>query len=963
MRPRNEELHQFAFVPAIKSCLVVTLLVAVICAFPQMARGIQPQTVTTLSVSPGTVNAKTAATLTAIVMRGSDPVTRGLVVFCDANAAQCEGSAMFGAAQLTSSGTATIELILGVGTYSVNAVFLGTVGNPTSTSLAQTLIVNGNASYVTATTIATGGSAGNYTLSGTVAAFGRPAPVGPVSFLDNSNQNVVVGTAVLEPSTLGFNLVPAAVQSSAGAFPYFATAGDFNNDGKMDLAVANGDGTVSVLLGNGDGTFQPQVIYNTDPNGTPYAIAVGDFNGDGNTDLVVTNCVTGVVDSGEGSSDTVSILLGNGNGTFQAQQTYSVGSGVQGVAVGDFNNDGSADVAVTNNRDNTVSVLFGNGDGTLQAQVTYAVGNEPSSISTADFNGDGHADLVVSNSGDNTVSVLLGNGDGTFRQQVTYAVGNYPVGIAVEDFNGDGNADIAIANSNDGTVSVLVGNGDGTFQPQATYSAGTYPIGVAVGNFNGDGKADLAITNFADSTVSVLLGNGDGTFQRQIAWAAGNYPWGIAVGDYNGDGLADLAAADHTGASTVSVLLSEQTETATATGVAVYGLGAHNVLASYPGDTSHAASQSTTVPLTGVAQLTTTRLTASPNPGIAAQPVAFTATVSPTPTGTPTGTVSFYNGTVLLGTATVNSSGVATYITSGFVSGSYSITAAYSGNAGFASSISSSWVESITKLIMTATTTTLTAFLNPAVVGQSVTFTATVTPIPTGQPAGTGSFYAGTILLGTGKVNNAGIATIATSSLAAGSYGITAEYSGNPTFATSTSTALSLNVRTAPTYTVTASQTTVTVTRRGSVNLNIILLPVGGAYNSLVTLSASGLPIGTTATFNPPTVTPEGVGASSVMTIRNSAQTASIPRKSNQQNPLAPVSLAAGICAFARKRKQLAKSLAILLAFATLAGGMLILTGCSGLADKAPQPESHVVAIVGTSGSLHASTTVTLVVQ
>ena len=963
MRPRNEELRQFVFVPAIKSCFVVTLLVAGICAFSQTARGIEPQTVTTLSVSPGTVNAKTAATLTAIVVRGTDPVTRGLVVFCDANAAHCEDSAMFGAAQLTNSGIATIKLILGVGTYSVDAVFLGTVGNPTSTSPAQTLIVNGNASYVTATAIAAGGSAGNYTLSGTVAAFGRPAPVGSVSFLDNSNQNVVVGTAVLDPTTLGFNLVPAAVQSSAGALPYFAAAGDFNNDGKMDLAVANGDGTVSVLLGNGDGTFQPQVIYNTNPNGTPYAIAVGDFNGDGNTDLAVTNCVTGVVDSGEGSSDTVSIFLGNGNGTFQPQQTYSVGSGAQGVAVGDFNNDGNADVAVTNNRDDTVSVLLGNGDGTLQAQVTYVVGNEPSYISTADFNGDGQTDLVVSNSGDNTLSVLLGNGDGTFPPQVTYAVGNYPVGIAVGDFNGDGNADIATANSNDGTVSVLVGNGNGTFQPQATYAVGTYPIGVGVGDFDGDGKADLAITNFVDNTVSVLLGNGDGTFQRQIAWAAGNYPWGIAVGDYNGDGLADLAAADHTGASTVSVLLSEHTETATATGVAVYGLGAHNVLASYPGDASLAASQSTTLPLMGVAQPTATRLTASPNPGIAAQPVTFAATITPTPSGTPSGMVSFYNGAALLGTATVNSSGVATYMTGGFVSGSYSITAAYSGNAAFASSISSPWVESITKLIMTATRTTLTASLNPAVVGQSVTFTATVTPPPIGEPAGTGSFYADTILLGTGEVNNAGVVTIATSSLAAGSHSITVEYSGNATFAASTSAVLSLKVRTAPTYTVTASQTTVTVTRGGSIGLNIILLPVGGAYNSPVTMSASGLPTGTTATFNPPTVTPEGVGASTVMTIRNSAQTASIPRKSNHQNPLAPVSLAAGICAFARKRKQLAKSLPILLAFATLAGGVLILTGCSGLAGKAPQPESHVVTIVGTSGSLHASTTVTLVVQ
>jgi hypothetical protein len=963
MRPSNEELRQFAFIPAIKCCFAAILLAAGMCAFPQMACGIEVQTKTTLTVSPTSVNAGTAAALTATVMQGTDYITRGLVVFCDANSARCEGSARFGTAQLNSSGTATLKLILGVGDYSIDAVFLGTAGNPTSSSAAQALTVNGNASYVTATTIAAGGSAGNYALSGTVAALGRPVPIGSVSFLDSSNQNSVVGTAVLDPTTLGFNLNTLTVASSAGASRYFAVAGDFNNDGKIDLAVSNGDSTVSVLLGNGDGTFQPQMIYNTDPNGTSYAIAVGDFNGDGNIDLVVTNTVGGAVDSVAGNSDTVSILLGNGDGTFQTQQTYSVGSGAQGVAVGDFNNDGCADVAVTNNRDNTLSVLLGKGDGTFQSQVTYAVGNQPSSISTADFNGDGYIDLVVSNSGDNNVGVLSGNGDGTFAAQVTFATGNSPVGVAVGDFNGDGNADIAVANSNDNTVSVLLGNGDGTFRIEVAYGTGSYPFGATVGDFNGDGKADIATPNFVDSTVSVLFGNGEGIFLTQAAYGTGNYPLGIAVGDFNGDGLADVATANHAAASAVSVLLSERTETATASGVSVYGAGTHNVLASYPGDTSHEASQSNTVPLIGVAQPTTTRLTASPNPGIAGQPITFTATVSPVPTGTPSGTLSLYNGTTLLGTATVNQSGVAAYTTSSLAHGSYSVTAVYSGNTGFATSTSSPLIETITGVRLTATTTTLAASLNPAVVGQSVAFAATVTPAPTGVPAGTMSFYAGTILLGTGTVKNTGAATFTTSSLAAGSYSITAVYSGNAGFETSTSTALGFTVRPSPTFTVTAPGASFTVTLGGSVNLHISLLPVGGAYHSRVTMSCSGLPAGATATFNPSTVIPGSAGASTVMTIQTSAQTAGIPRNSDQKNPFAPVSLAAGICLFARKRKRLAKSLPMLLAFAALAGGTLMLTGCSGFADKAPQSKSHAVTIVGTSGTLHASTTVTLVVQ
>ena len=541
-----------------------------------------------------------------------------------------------------------------------------------------------------------------------------------------------------------------------------------------------------------------------------------------------------------------------------------MGVGAQGVAVGDFNNDGSADLAVTNDRDDTVSVLLGNGDGTFQSQVTYPVGHKPSSISTADFNGDSRTDLVMSNLGDNSVSVLLGNGDGTFQPQVAYAVGNYPVGVAVGDFNGDSSVDLAVANGNDSTVSVLLGNGDGTFQPQVAYATGTSPFGTVVGDFDGDGKADLATPNFVANTVSVLLGNGDGTFQSQVSYAVGALPVGIAVGDFNGDGLADVATDSYTEASGVSVLLSERSETATATGVSVYGLGTHNVLANYPGDTSRAASYSATVPLVGVAQTTTTHLNASPNPGIVGQSVTFTATVSPVPTGMPTGTVTFYNSTTLLGTATVNSSGVATYATSSLIPGSYSMTAAYSGNVGFVAS---------------------------------------------------------------------------------------------------TSTVLGFTVRIAPTYSVTAPNTPFTVTRGGSVNINVFLLPDGGAYNSLVTMSASGLPANTTATFDPPTVTPGGVGATTVMTIHTSVQTASVPRKSNQQFPFAPVSLAAGTCLFASKRKRLAKSLSILLAFATLAGGTLMLTGCSGIAGKRAQSQNQVVTVTGTSGVLHASTTVTLIVQ
>jgi hypothetical protein len=323
----------------------------------------------------------------------------------------------------------------------------------------------------------------------------------------------------------------------AGTDPDSAAVGDFNGDGKLDLAVANeGSNNISILLGNGDGTFHAAADYGagTDPD----SVAVGDFRGDGKLDLVVANYY----------SNNVSILLGNGDGTFQAAVNYGV-SAPTSVAVGDFNGDGKLDLAVANVFSD-VSVLLGNGDGTFQAAVNYGAGTEPAWAAVGDFNGDGKLDLAVANVDSNNVSVLLGNGDGTFQAAVSYGVGTEPVSVAVGDFNGDGKLDLAMANYGSSNVSVLLGNGDGTFQAAVNYGAGAEPAWVAVGDFNGDGKLDLAVVNVATGNVSVLLGNGDGTFQAAVNYGAG-IGESVAVGDFNGDGRLDLAAPN----SDVFVLL------------------------------------------------------------------------------------------------------------------------------------------------------------------------------------------------------------------------------------------------------------------------------------------------------------------------------------------------------------------------------------------------------------------------
>jgi hypothetical protein len=458
--------------------------------------------------------------------------------------------------------------------------------------------------------------------------------------------------------------------SYASGAAYTVAVGDFNGDGIPDLAVANNNGSaspgsVSVLLGNGDGTFKAPVAYAA--GSEAMSLAVGDLNGDGILDLVVVNH----------NSGTVSVFLGNGDGTFQSQVTYATGSGPMSAAVGDFNGDGIPDLAVTNMWGNTVSVLLGNGDGTFRTQVAYATGIYPVSVAVGDFNGDGILDLAVTNSGSGTISVFLGNGDGSFQSQITYATGFGGESVAVGDFNGDGILDLAIANDNAGTISVLLGKGNGSFQSQVTYATGVTPMSVAVGDFNGDGIPDLAISNESSSTVSILLGKGDGTFQSQVSYATGAYPYSVAVGDFNGDGIPDLAVAN-AGAGTVSALMGSQVAAFSVNGVSVPGSGTHNIFASYSGDASRTVSQSPTVPLTAFSKTTPT-VTVSCSPSVltyGTQNSTCTASVG----GGATGTVAFaWNGNAWSTPAL--SGGVAT--ATGFAGmpvGTYTVSVVYSGD-------------------------------------------------------------------------------------------------------------------------------------------------------------------------------------------------------------------------------------------------------------------------------------------
>jgi hypothetical protein len=337
------------------------------------------------------------------------------------------------------------------------------------------------------------------------------------------------------------------VGSGPDSGPISLVAGDFNGDGHLDLAVANNaDDTVSVLMGKGDGTFPTQVTYTV--GSAPYSIVAGDFTGDGHTDLAVAN-------QGDG---TVSVLLNQGDGTFQQQRTYAVGSSPYSIVAGDFAGDGHTDLAVANMNSNDISVLLGRGDGTFQPQVTYTVGTSPSAIVAADFTGDGHVDLATANTGSNDVSVLLGDGHGTFRPQERFAAGDGPSSLAAADFNGDGRLDLAVGNANSNTISVLLGDGDGTFHGQMPdqVPVKANPDASVAADFNIDGTLDLAVAHGSSNDISILLGNGDGTFREQGQYPLGNFPSSVVAADFNGDGRPDLAVTNKSD-GTVSVLLGD----------------------------------------------------------------------------------------------------------------------------------------------------------------------------------------------------------------------------------------------------------------------------------------------------------------------------------------------------------------------------------------------------------------------
>lgn len=350
---------------------------------------------------------------------------------------------------------------------------------------------------------------------------------------------------------------------AAGTYTHAIVAADFNEDGRPDIAAANAiSNDVSILIGADDGGFAPEVRHAV--GSSPTSIASGDFDGDGHADLVTANL---------GGGD-VSVLLGDGSGGFGDAQTFSIGEGFQSpyaVAIGDANNDGHPDIATadTNVSNEAISLLLGDGEGSFASAVMFPVGasgiHTPQGIVLADVTGDGNADIVTANLNTSDLSLLAGDGAGNFAPAVSLPTDAGPVVVAAGDVDGDGTIDLVTVNQTAQTASVLIGEGGGSFAapanyaiypPQDIYDYMPWPWAMTLADVTGDGMLDIVTANTQNDTVSVLPNDGAGRFDAFFNFDTGAHPGSIAAADFDGDGLPDIATGNRDN-NDVSVLKNE----------------------------------------------------------------------------------------------------------------------------------------------------------------------------------------------------------------------------------------------------------------------------------------------------------------------------------------------------------------------------------------------------------------------
>jgi hypothetical protein len=332
-----------------------------------------------------------------------------------------------------------------------------------------------------------------------------------------------------------------------GKNPTTVTTADFNGDGFTDIVTTNiSSNTLSLLFGNGDGTFQEQIQLRVCQE--PRALVTNDFNLDGSLDIALA-C---------SGSDQVSILLGKANSRFEEGAQYPVHRTPVAIATDDVNGDNKPDLVVAL-RNDKLKVFLGDGNGAFRPAAQYEYGDTPTSLALQDLNNDGKPELIVTNGGpmSSAVSVWVGIGDGTFEQPADYRTGKRPLGVSFGDFNNDRILDLLVINGEKDSFTTFLGNGNGTFQSGKDAGADASPNFGLVRDFNGDRLPDVAIVNLQSNDLSILFGRGDGTFQyppRNYRTPSG--PFALTVFKVLSQELEEpgLAIANN-GAGSVSIFL------------------------------------------------------------------------------------------------------------------------------------------------------------------------------------------------------------------------------------------------------------------------------------------------------------------------------------------------------------------------------------------------------------------------
>jgi hypothetical protein len=486
--------------------------------------------------------------------------------------------------------------------------------------------VEGYSNYaVKATLSGVTGSKGTYAVGGSLASHGPTPPTGSLVFTD-ATHNLTLGSAALAATPLGgyqpFGLITTGQKSG----PNDLAIGDFNGDGTPDLVVPDSaTGVVAVFLGKGDGTFAAAVTYSTGAGSKPLAVAVGDLNGDGKQDLAVAL----------GNKAAVAILMGKGDGTFGAASTVATAASALyypvALTLADFNHDGRLDLATANNSTG-VSVLLGNGDGSFKPYKLLGSSKGPTWIAAGDLNNDGNLDLAVTTAA-NTVDISLGDGAGAFQAFTALATGTgtSPESVAVADLDGDGNLDLVVACYGANAVGVMLGNGDGTFLPIELYAAGAGPIAVTVADLNLDGIPDLVVTDLTGNGLSLFEGNGDGTFLPLPGYTtpSGSEPAATVVADLNADGTPEMVVALY-GSSALYVMETGRIQGAVLKDVTLSTAGTIDLVASYAGDSLYAPATSAMYAFTGSA---TTAVAPAFSPAGGSYTAAQSVTLSSTTAG------------------------------------------------------------------------------------------------------------------------------------------------------------------------------------------------------------------------------------------------------------------------------------------------------------------------------------------